>query len=75
MNNISKDELTDVIGQNLESLIALLVGLGGELKDFSVANQISIAGVNYRYQFVVGCEGGSFYSQLEQHFRDAGLVE
>lgn len=73
--NLTQDELTDVIGEHLESLIALFVGLIGRLNNFSVANEIVIAGERYRYQFVLGRQGKEFYRQMEEEFKEAGLVE
>lgn len=73
--DITKDQFTDVIGENLESLIALTIGLlPHPLDNFSVANELVIGGDNYRYQFVLGREGEDFYEQMEDNFREADLI-
>ena len=68
------DQITDVIGQNIESLLALFIGLSDRVDNFSVANEIQVFGESYRYQLVVGREDQEFYQQMEERFREAGLV-
>lgn len=72
--NFDQDELVDTVGENLESLIALIVSsLGGVVDNFGVANELVVAGVNYRYQFCFGREGEAMYHQMDDQFDEAGL--
>lgn len=73
--NLSEDDLVDTAGKHLESFIAMMIGLGGYLNNFSVANEIKIGDFNYRYQFVLGREGSNFYAQMDEQFEKHGLTE
>lgn len=70
----TKDEITDVVGKNVESLLALLIGLTAKMNNFSVANEMMVGNDKYRYQLVLGREGSRFYDMMEEEFREAGLL-
>lgn len=63
-------EIADIIGEHLESLIALIVGIGGKAKTFGVSSKLHIAGTSYRYEFVAVKEGTELYEKMEENYEE-----
>lgn len=57
--------MVDVVGQNIESLIAILNQIH-PLENFSIGRKIGIGGVKYRYRLSIGKENSHIYEELKK---------
>lgn len=64
MDENYQKQMVDVVGQNIESLIAILNQIH-PLENFSVGRSIGIGDVKYRYRLSVGKEGSHIFKQLK----------
>lgn len=64
MNENFQKEIINTVGQNIESLIAILNQIH-PLENFSVGRKIGVGEATYRYRLNVGREGSKMYEMLE----------
>lgn len=64
MDENYQKQIVDVVGQNVESLIALLNQIH-PLENFSVGRDIGIGDAKYKYRLSIGREGSKIFKQLK----------
>jgi hypothetical protein len=61
------DEVTDLVGRQLENLTALFLKLQpGEPPHFGVGHKLKMDGQNYRYYYILAKEGTPQYQEIEK---------
>lgn len=68
---MSKEEVTDVVGQHLESFIAIFIKGLGKLENFAVGNKLEVEGVRYAYQFNIHKQGTKGFKEIDRKFQQA----
>lgn len=66
-----KKEVTDIVGQHLESFIAFFVKGAKDLENFAVGHIIEVDGEKYAYQFNLHREGTQGYQEIERRKQQA----
>jgi len=69
--DLNKEEVTDVVGQHLESFIAIFIKGLSKLDNFAVANKLEVEGERYAYQFNIHRKGTQGYKEIENNFPQA----
>lgn len=68
---VDEQEYTDIVGQHLESFIAVFIRSIGKLNNFAVGNMLSIGGEKYAYQFNLHREGTQGFREIHSKFQEA----
>lgn len=64
-DKLDEHEITDIVGQHLESFIAIFVMNAGKLDNFAVGNVLGVGDSTYAYQFNLHREGTQGYREIK----------